>query len=121
MAQTQTCGKIRDGMSRHGHHVRVAYQEDSVCKATVIGQHEEESRNWSKDQTVIAMSSGEAELHAACMAAQQAMGTENMARELGVHLDAMELQVDANAAIGIIDRQGLGTLRHLDLSFLSLQ
>ena len=36
------------------------------------------------------------------MAAQQAMGTENMARELGVHLEAMELQVDANAAIGIL-------------------
>ena len=37
-------------------------------------------RSWSKDQTVIAMSTGEAELYAACMAAQQAMGTENMAR-----------------------------------------
>ena len=45
--------------------------------------------SWSKDWTV--------------------MGTENMARELGVHLDAMELQVDANAAIGIIGRQGLET------------
>ena len=37
-------------------------------------------RSWSKNQTVIAMSSGEAELHAACMAAEQAMGTESMAR-----------------------------------------
>ena len=64
-------------------------------------------RSWSQDQTVIAMSCGEAELYVACMAAQQAMGTENMARELGVHLDATELQVDANAAIGIIGRQGL--------------
>ena len=60
------------------------------------------------------MSSGEAELYAACMAAQQAMGTESMAPELGVHLDAMELQVDANAATGIISRQGFGKWRHLD-------
>ena len=30
-----------------------------------------------------------------------AMGTESMARELGVHLDARELQADANAIIGI--------------------
>ena len=67
------------------------------------------------------MSSGIAELHAACMAAQQATGTENMTRELGVHLDAMELQVDANAAIGIIGRQGLGKLSHVDLSFMWLQ
>ena len=69
--------------------------------------------SWSKDQTVVAMSSGEAELYAACMAAQHAMGTESMARELGVHLDATELQGHANAAIGIIGRQGSGNLRHL--------
>ena len=54
-------------------------------------------RNWSKDQTVFAISSGKAELYAACTAAQQAMGTESMARELGVHLDAMELQVESLA------------------------
>ena len=52
------------------------------------GQHV--LRSWSKDHTVIAMSSGEAELFAACMAAQQAMGTESMAPESGVHHDAME-------------------------------
>ena len=57
------------------------------------------------------MSSGKAELYAACLAAQQAMGTENMARELTVHLDALELQVDANAATGFIGRQGLGKLK----------
>ena len=67
------------------------------------------------------MSSGEAELYAACMAAQQAMGTENMTRELGVHLNVMELQVDANAAIGIIGRQELVKLRRLDLSCLWLR
>ena len=32
----------------------------------------------------------------------------------------MELQVGANAAIGIIGRQGLEKLRHLDLSYLLL-
>ena len=78
-------------------------------------------RSWSKDQSVIALSSGEAELYAACMSAQQAMGIESMAREQGVDLDAMELQVDANAAIGIIGRQGQGKVRHLDLSYLWLQ
>ena len=70
-------------------------------------------RSWIKDQTDIAMSSGEPELYAACTAAQQAVGTENMARELGEHLDAMKLQVDVKAVIGMI-----GRLRHLDLSFL---
>ena len=55
------------------------------------------------------------------MPAQQAMGIESMAREQGVDRDAMELQVDANAAIGIIGTQGQGMVRHLDLSFLWLQ
>ena len=55
------------------------------------------------------------------MAAQQAMGIESMAREQGVDLDAMELQVDASAAVGILGRQGLGKVRHLDLSYLWLQ
>ena len=44
-------------------------------------------RTWSKDQTVTAMSSGEEELYAACV-----IGTENVARELGMHLDTMGLQ-----------------------------
>ena len=49
------------------------------------------------------------------------MGIESMAREQGVDLDAMELKVDANVAIGIIGRQGLGKVRHLDLNYLWLQ
>ena len=73
-------------------------------------------RSWSKDQTVIAMSSGRAELYAACMGAKHAMGTENMAREWGVHLDAMEPQVDAKcglwnhwqAGIVVIETSGPG-------------
>ena len=36
-------------------------------------------------------------------------------------LGAMGLQVDAKAAVGIIGRQGLGKVRHLDVSFLWLQ
>ena len=36
-------------------------------------------------------------------------------------LSATELQVDANAAIGIIGRQGLGKVRHLDFGHLWLQ
>ena len=55
------------------------------------------------------------------MAAQQDMGTENMARVLGVNLDAMELQMGANAAIRIIGRQGLGKLKHLDMRYLWLE
>ena len=49
-------------------------------------------RTESKDQTVVAMSSGEADL---CVATQQAM--ESMARELGECLDAMIRPVESSA------------------------
>ena len=52
-------------------------------------------RIWSKDLAVTAISSGEAE-------------------------HAMKVQVDAYAASGIIGRQGLGVVRHLDLSYFWL-
>ena len=82
------------------------------------GQHVFHS--WSNDQAVIAMSSGEAERYAACMATQQVIETESMGRVLGVHLDAMELQEGANAAIGIMGKQGLGNVSYLNLGYLWL-
>ena len=53
--------------------------------------------------------SGEAELYAACPAAERAVVTRSMARRVGVHLSA------------IIGRQELGRVRHWDLSYLWLQ
>ena len=44
-----------------------------------------------------------------------------MVKEQGVNLDAMELEVDANAVIGIIYGQGRDKVRHLVLSYLWLQ
>ena len=95
---------------------RQEHEDECVSCEIRCGQHL--LRSWSTDLTVIAMSCGEVELYAACTAAQQIIGTENMARELAVHLDAMELQV---GAIGIIGSLGFGELGHLDLSCLWLQ
>ena len=78
-------------------------------------------RSWSQDQTVIAMSSWEGRLCAACMAAQQATGTENMPESWAYILTPWNCKWDANAAIGIIGWQGLGNLRHQDPSYLWLQ
>ena len=44
-----------------------------------------------KKQTVIAMRLGETESYGACMATQQAMEMESMARDLGVRLDVTGL------------------------------
>ena len=77
-------------------------------------------RSWSKEQTTIALSSGEAELYAASYGGQQAMGLQTMARDLGIDTK-LQLEVDASAAIGIMERHGLGKMRHLDVNELWIQ
>ena len=49
------------------------------------------------------------------------MEMQSAANEQGVILGAMELQVDATAAFRIIGGQGLGKVRHLDVSCLLIQ
>ncbi len=77
-------------------------------------------RSWSKDQSVLAMSSGEAELYAANYGAAQALGLQSMARDIGMTAD-VDLLIDAKATMGIISRRGLGKVRHLAVQDLWLQ
>ena len=77
-------------------------------------------RSWSKDQIVVAVSSGEAELYAANYGAAQALGMQSMARDMGAVFE-INLLIDASAAMGIINRQGLGKVRHIETQDLWLQ
>ena len=75
---------------------------------------------YSSTQSVIALSSAEAELYALVKAASVAMGVASMARDFGEILK-IELRADSSAAIGIAYRQGLGKVRHLDVQQLWVQ
>ena len=77
-------------------------------------------RSWSKEQSHIALSSGEAELYAANYGAAQAIGMQSMMKDFDIALK-VEVQVDANAALGIVHRRGLGKLRHIDVQDLWMQ
>ena len=77
-------------------------------------------KTWSKDQSVLALSSGEAELYAANYGGAQALGMRSMAKDLGVNLE-IDLLIDAQATMGIINRQGLGKVRHIEVQDLWLQ
>ena len=68
-----------------------------------------------RTESIIAMSSAKAEIFATCMAAMRMHST---ATEQGIVSGVLELHVDANAATGIIGRQGRGKVSHLDLSCL---
>ena len=53
-------------------------------------------------------------------AATEALGVIALAKYLGIELGA-RLHVDASAAIGILERKGVGRVRHLDVGTLWLQ
>ena len=77
-------------------------------------------RTWSKTQGCVTMSSGEAELLAATKGGSEAIGMMTLMAEMGTEARA-RLHVDAAAALGIAQRQGVGKIRHLDVATLWLQ
>ena len=77
-------------------------------------------KHYSKTQSTIALSSGEAELSGICAGAAQALGIQALARDMGWHLE-VRVHSDATAAIGIANRRGLGKIRHLHCADLWIQ
>ena len=77
-------------------------------------------RSSSRMQNLVALSSAEAELYGTVRAASELLGVRSLARDLG-NWPSARLYADASAALGIIHRQGLGKLRHIDTNSLWLQ
>ena len=77
-------------------------------------------KGWSSTQTVLAMSSAEAELYALVKGASQTLGLISLARDLGQRVDGT-VHSDASAALGIVNRDGLGKLRHINVQYLWIQ
>ena len=77
-------------------------------------------KHWSKTQTTIALSSGEAELNGIGAGIAMGMGVQSICRDLGYHYD-LRVHTDATAAIGIARRRGMGKIRHLDTTDLWVQ
>jgi hypothetical protein len=77
-------------------------------------------RQWSKTQTTIALSSGEAELHGINAGITQALGLQSIAKDLGFTYN-IGVHSDATAALGMCRRRSLGKVRHLDVADLWAQ
>ena len=77
-------------------------------------------KHWSKTQSTIALSSGEAELHGIGAGIAQGLGMQSLAKDLGFTL-GVRIHSDATAALGICRRRGLGKIRHLDVTDLWCQ
>ena len=83
-----------------------------------VGKHM--LRGWGKTLALIALSSGESEIYWTLKGAAETSGLRAMTRDLGWRLKG-EVWSDANAAIGIIHRNGLGKTRHVETGLLWIQ
>ena len=75
---------------------------------------------WAKTQPTIALSTGEAELGAVVKGVTEAEGVKAILADFGIECSIV-LRSDATAAIGIVQRLGLGKVRHLAVSDLWVQ
>jgi len=75
---------------------------------------------WTRQQKTLARSSAEAELYAANLAVSEAMGIQSLLKDMGVNVNIV-LNIDAKATQGILHRQGLGKMKHIEVQHLWLQ
>ena len=75
---------------------------------------------WSKTQSVVAKSSAERELYSVVKGATEGLGLVTLYADLGCKKE-VQLNLDAAAAKGILERQGIARIRHIDVNVLWLQ
>ncbi len=97
------------------------------CKATARSTNGGAARfgwhtikTWSSTQTIVALSSGEAELYSLTKGAAQTLGLLSLAADFGISAEG-QLHTDATATLGIVQREGLGKLRHVNVQYLWIQ
>ena len=76
--------------------------------------------SWSRTQQVISLSSAEAELHGLTKCASEGLAAKKMAEECFINIP-MRLLTDSSAAKGIIMRNGVGKVKHLEVKCLWVQ
>merc|ERR1711884_559969 len=76
--------------------------------------------HYSKTQKVVTLSSAEAELGGIVHGATEGLGVQSVAAGLGIS-GSLRLRADAQAAIGICRRSGIGRVRHLAVGQLWIQ
>ena len=83
-----------------------------------LGQHL--LTHWSRTQTCVALSSGEAELNAMLKTAAEGLSLQNLITEVGMQA-GLHLLGDSSASHGTLNRLGSGRIKHLQTKQLWLQ
>ena len=77
-------------------------------------------KTWASTQTVVALSSGEAEYYGVVKGMCEALGIKSNAKDMGLDF-SITLSIDSSAAKGIATRKGLGKVKHLETRTLWAQ
>ena len=77
-------------------------------------------KTWATTQSVVALSSGEAEYYAMLKGACLGLGIGSLLEDLGIKV-SVRLETDSAAAKGIAGRRGVGKVRHIEICYLWLQ
>ena len=77
-------------------------------------------KSWSSTQSIIALSSGEAEYYGVVKGASVGLGLQSVLKDFDVS-SSITIKSDATAAIAIASRRGLGKVRHIEVCQLWLQ
>ena len=83
-----------------------------------IGSHV--IKGWSVTQSVIALSSGEAEYYGLVKGSSNAVGLRSISADMGIDM-SIKVKTDSSAAKGIASRSGLGKVRHIEIAQLWVQ
>ena len=76
--------------------------------------------HWCRGQSVIALSSGEAEYYSLVTLMSELIGLQSLAADWNLQYK-LGANVDATAAIGMISRRGLGKTKHIDTVWMWAQ
>ena len=77
-------------------------------------------KSWSKTQSIVARSSGEAEFYALIRGITEALGLRSIGADMGYDFQ-IRVHVDSSAAKSMVSRTGLGKTRHIQVEFLWAQ
>ena len=78
-------------------------------------------KSWATTQTVIALSSGEAEYYGIAKGSCEGLGIVGLIEDLSGERLKIDLDTDSSAAKGIATRMGVGKVKHLETRTLWVQ
>ena len=93
-------------------------RKSSTGGVIVLGNHA--IKSWSNTQSIIALSSGEAEYYGLVRGGSMGLGMRSILNDMGLD-KKLRVLTDSSAAKGIASRRGLGKVRHVEVNQLWIQ